>query len=98
MPKLALRPKTLDREGIASSVLKKSFKKAKVSNVVVAEEQDFDGAMILRVSANVTPAISAAQLGDAIGEMRSAFAEEGLEYFVVLSIKDTNEDLGDVEE
>lgn len=98
MPKLAHKPKSLDLRAIAFGVLKKNFKKAKVSDVHVIEERDFDGADILRVSAMVSPSITGAQLGDAIGDLRTAFGEQGLDHFVVLSVTDASEDLSDVEE
>lgn len=98
MSKLAQKPREPDLGAIASSVLRKTFKKSKVSGVAALEERDFDGAEILRVSATVSPAITAAQLGSAISDLRAAFAEEGLHQFVVLSIKDADEDVADVEE
>lgn len=98
MPKLAHKTREPDLAAIASTVLKKTFKKSKITDVVAIEERDFDGADILRVGARVSPAINATQLGDAISDLRAAFVGEGFDHFVVLSVQDADEDLSDVEE
>lgn len=98
MARLAHKSKEPDLGAIASLVLKKTFNGSEVSEVAAVEERDFDGTDILRVSARVAPAITATQLGDAISDLRAAFADEGFDHFVVLSIKDAGEDLSDVEE
>lgn len=83
---------------IATKVLNTSFKNTELSEVIADEQIDFDGESVIRVSAKVNPAITAKQLGDALGRLRLAFAAEGFDEFVILSVQDASENLSDVED
>ena len=69
-------------------------------NIVVTEEEDFDGAYVFRMVAHVGQEVPARVLSDAINEIHRALRKRGEQRFVYLSTSrpdDTTEPDEDVE-
>lgn len=88
-----------DLRSAALKILNKRFAGYGFKDVVVFEEQDFDSAEVIRMTATVTKEVPARELVAVTAEIMTTLRKEGDDRFVYLSSRQPGEDdLEEIEE
>ncbi|ORE92340.1 hypothetical protein [Aurantimonas sp. 22II-16-19i] len=72
---------------IAEPILRKYLQPFGYGGVSVSSEEDFDGAIVLRMSVNVERQVSGRAMVDVVGAIREALLDRGDERFAFLSYR-----------
>ena len=87
-----------DAKVLAEPLLERGFAQYGFRQVHVAAERDFDGASILRMTAEVKEQVPARSIIDTLDAIRQALMESGDERFVFLSTSTNENDVVEEDE